>query len=510
MRSSPATIVLPDGEEAILLSVPAAHSPAREAEIAADAISGFMEAGHMAAFVDGRGNIEAATTGLSSLGITRQTLAELVEDAERSGRRLVKRRIPAGDTMIPAGIARLRDMPARHLLVVIDQRAQRPQAAPDLAGTPAAAPSAPVVEASVPAPAAPVVTSPVAPAPVVDKTPPIETRIETPPPVITQAPVASGPVASPPPVAAPPTTEAPAPIPPVVAPPTPTKPTTPSMLIESLALPDDEIEEIAESEPEAPTTAAPTSVATSDVERAEAEASKAFDRAAEAGMSQIDRAAAPLRFVWRTDKDGRFAAISPEFVRAVGDAAGNIVGRPFREVAETLSLDPYGEIAGLLERRDTWSGRSVFWPISGTDLRVPVDLAALPVYARDRSFEGFRGFGVARLADSVVDPDALGQQIGDGIPSGMAPDVRPTFGKRETRPSDRIDPFAGEVPVLSIVPKPDRRHSDKVIKLAEHRAAPAERVLSPGERSAFREIGNKLRGEDAPAAPACPNRLRPR
>jgi PAS domain S-box-containing protein len=493
-------IVLPDGEEAILLSVPAAHSPAREAEIAADAISGFMEAGHMAAFVDGRGNIEAATAGLSSLGITKQTLAELVEDAERSGRRLVKRRIPAGDTMIPAGIARLRDMPARHLLVVIDQRAQRPQAAPDIVASSAAAPVAPVIEASVPAPAVPVVTSPVTPTPVAIQTQPIE----TPAPVIAPAPEASAPVASPPPVAASPTTVATALVPPVAAPPTPTKPTTPSMLIESLALPDDEIEEIAEEHLQAPLAAAPTPVATGDVERAEAEASKAFDRAAEAGMSQIDRAAAPLRFVWRTDKDGRFAAISPEFVRAVGDAAGNVVGRSFRDVAEALSLDPYGEIAGLLERRDTWSGRSVFWPVSGTDLRVPVDLAALPVYARDRSFEGFRGFGVARLADSVVDPDALGQRIGEGIPSSLSPDVRPTFGKRETRPADRIDPFAGEVPVLSIVPKPDRRHSDKVIKLAEHRAAPAERVLSPGERSAFREIGNKLRGEDAPAAPTLP------
>ena len=160
---------------------------------------------------------------------------------------------------------------------------------------------------------------------------------------------------------------------------------------------------------------------------------------------------------------------------------------------------PISEIAGLLERRDTWSGRSVLWPITGTDLRVPVDLAALPVYGRDRSFEGFRGFGVARMADTVVDPEALGQRIGES--DG---DRAVSAGRRRSKPialamttqSRPDDPFQGEVPALSIVQMPDRRQPDKIIKLAEHRPASAGKEPVDAERSAFREIGERLRIED--------------
>src|SRR5690606_23542172 len=102
-----------------------------------------------------------------------------------------------------------------------------------------------------------------------------------------------------------------------------------------------------------------------------------------------------------------FTAISEEFRNAFGDGAADVIGRPFADVARVFGLDPTGEIAGLLARRDTWSGRAVLWPVAGTDLAVPVDLAALPVYGRDRNFEGFRGFGVARMADAVVDPEAI-------------------------------------------------------------------------------------------------------
>src|SRR5690606_22535917 len=100
--------------------------------------------------------------------------------------------------------------------------------------------------------------------------------------------------------------------------------------------------------------------------------------------------AAPARFVWRTDAEGRFSQISPEFVQAVGEEAADILGRRFREVANAFGLDPSSDISGLLERRDTWSGRSVMWPVAGTNLHIPVDLAALPVYDRNRNFQGFR------------------------------------------------------------------------------------------------------------------------
>ena len=50
----------------------------------------------------------------------------------------------------------------------------------------------------------------------------------------------------------------------------------------------------------------------------------------------------------------------------------------------------------------------MLWPVQGTDLQVPVDLAALPAFSSEREFEGFRGFGVIRTADAILDPDGTG------------------------------------------------------------------------------------------------------
>ncbi|MGB3644592.1 MAG: PAS domain S-box protein [Mesorhizobium sp.] len=195
--------------------------------------------------------------------------------------------------------------------------------------------------------------------------------------------------------------------------------------------------------------------------------------------------APPVRFVWRTDADGKFSMVSPEFASAVGEPAADIIGRHFKDVATVFGFDPSGEIAGLLARRDTWSGRTVLWPVTGTDRAIPVDLAALPVYDRNRVFEGFRGFGVARGKDAVTDPHAIGQAL------ARAPEPV----QEPAPPATDTDPFKGEIPALTIVPQPEWRFTDKVIRLAEHRPPANDKGLSSLERSAFREIGERLRKE---------------
>ncbi|MCK1975018.1 hypothetical protein LNK20_20255, partial [Bacillus safensis] len=93
-----------------------------------------------------------------------------------------------------------------------------------------------------------------------------------------------------------------------------------------------------------------------------------------------------------------------DLAATIGPNAADVVGRRFADVANVFGFDPDGSIAALLAKRDTWSGKRLMWPGEGTDLRVPVELAALPVYSRDREFTGFRGFGVVRPADAEKDP----------------------------------------------------------------------------------------------------------
>ncbi len=398
-------VTMPDGEKAIMLSVPVTLAASRSAaEIAERAISGFTEDGQFLAFVDAKGEIEAASEGFGALGIAQETLATLVAEVAQQRDRIVKRLVPAASRSLPAGLARLTDDPARHLLVVIDE---------DVPGTQATGPHEDAVEAA-------------------GATAATDAGQE---PAVQDA-AASG--------------------------------------------------------------------------RPESHHDHWYfngDRAgAEADAHEGERAAAPMRFVWRTDADGSFSAISPEFAAAVGAPAADIVGRRFRDVANAFGFDPSGEIAGLLERRDTWSGRTVLWPMAGSGLRVPVDLAALPVYDRNRTFEGFRGFGVARIADAVPDLEGIGLAL---TPNGTAPASESAAAETAQSPEEEgaadadvgkpQDPFQGEVPALAIVPKPDRRFADKVIRLAEHRSQASEKGLSVVERSAFREIGERLKKESTPA-----------
>ncbi|MCK7610603.1 ATP-binding protein [Roseibium sediminicola] len=114
----------------------------------------------------------------------------------------------------------------------------------------------------------------------------------------------------------------------------------------------------------------------------------------------------PVRFAWKMDIDQRFTFLSDEFADVLGPETTDIVGLTWASVSERFDLDPRGQIARALDRRDTWSGKTIDWPVSGATLRVPVDMAALPAFDRNRKFEGYRGFGVCRTADAVPDRDA--------------------------------------------------------------------------------------------------------
>ncbi|WP_187972399.1 PAS domain S-box protein [Aquibium microcysteis] len=518
---------LPDGERAILLAAPAAAAGARDPmEVAARAISGFTEAGYYAAYLRA-GRIVACTPGYEELGIAATTVAAMVTDVADASDRLVKRRIAAASGRIPAGIARLSDEPAVHLLVVVDdpqlyRAADFPEEAP--ARTPDRASPGAVAEQETAA---------------IESEAPSRQRHDP------AAPRHDAPTAAQPPSAHTDDEAAPRP---VVAPSAPEAPVDDGVQRHPIDRWYFEADAPAGSRkadeaPVAPAAVAPAAPAP-DGGSPEARAMQAPEPAAEgaaddahptaaaetAGSSRpvesadlpFTRAAGPVRFAWRTNAEGRFSAMSRDFLAAVGADEAAVIGRSFADLAGELGIDPKGEIEGLLARRDTWSGKTVLWPLAGTGWRAPVDLAALPVYSRDRSFEGFRGFGIARLADSVFVPSAKPAPEGPvdarrQAPEEAAADAPPPdreghlvvadrgreTGRREDA-SASADPASSpqeaapgqEMGGSTVIPLDEarsRRFSDKIIRLAEHRPPAIERNLSPGERNAFREIGDRLK-----------------
>jgi len=203
----------------------------------------------------------------------------------------------------------------------------------------------------------------------------------------------------------------------------------------------------------------------------------------------------PLRFVWTMDADGRFGIGSDEFIGLAGPRTMATVGRLWSEIAEELNLDPNNQVARAVATRETWSGIVVSWPVDDSSERLAIELSGLPVFDRDRSFRGYRGFGVCR---DIARINHLAQARRDQ-PMNFAPTPQQTATAQTTSAPaapETTEPAAA----LEAAPAPDRSApsvapaSANVLPFrpsapAEPKAVPA---LSPVERRAFRELAQEL------------------
>jgi signal transduction histidine kinase len=230
----------------------------------------------------------------------------------------------------------------------------------------------------------------------------------------------------------------------------------------------------------------------------------------------------PLRFVWQMDADERFVVGSEEFVTLVGPRTMAVFERPWSDIATALGLDPDNQIARAIATRETWSGIIIPWPLDGTDDRLPVELAGLPVFDRDRRFRGYRGFGVCRdiarlnrLArmrkEQSQQASSVAMQVRESnaaaAAGGVAADTTTDIDRRVAPPSD---PSLQEISLQEInlrQPSPAEPSSAEPSPAGPSVAAPAANVvpfragaavepkapvLTSVERRAFRELAQEL------------------
>ncbi|TDW36798.1 PAS/PAC sensor signal transduction histidine kinase [Rhizobium azibense] len=488
-------IGLSSGERGILFSVPVSSQPLPAAETAARMLQGLDDPDTHMAVIGAEGDVIASSPGFASLGITQQTAKTLTNLAGAHPDRLVKRPVATGKGYLPAAVGKLSDEPALNLLFAVET------VLGTLDSIDAAAPEEPLSTAAVNHIDEPKGAKFHDALNAVAHIEDLEEALET----------VDG---------------------------EETKPAAEAA--DEPLIDHQETEELILSEPEMPLTdraeasGDDTVDAETGTEPADAEVRREFEPVGsnpghETEDGGKDKVAAPptangfafkpnsraTRFVWKIDADGHFSEVSGEFADAVGPHAANIIGVAFSDIAALFNLDPEGKIAEALERRDTWSGKTIHWPIEGTSLIVPVDLAALPTYTRNREFDGFRGFGVVRLSDATEDPLALGLALGADAfgrdtasleqPSeGAAPEASNGHPQPEV-PAAAPEPEAAsetvpreEPPVLRVVETPSRRLTDKIVQL--HGAGP---TLSAAEQANFREIAKRLEAfgvrDDEPA-----------
>jgi signal transduction histidine kinase len=214
----------------------------------------------------------------------------------------------------------------------------------------------------------------------------------------------------------------------------------------------------------------------------------------------------PLRFVWQMDADGRFTVGSDEFGELIGPHIMSAFSRKWSDVAAELNLDQDKQVARAIATHETWSGITIPWPVDGATERILVELSGLPVFDRDRSFRGYRGFGVCR------DVGRINQllRVRREQPSGSLPTPETsTVVVDEPAESAPIDPRTSEKP-FETAPRHAERPALSIAPAANvvpFRQASAQELrppaLSAGERKAFRELAQELtaRLRGTPEAP---------
>jgi PAS domain S-box-containing protein len=187
-----------------------------------------------------------------------------------------------------------------------------------------------------------------------------------------------------------------------------------------------------------------------------------------------------VRFLWQTDAASRILFVSPGLAQVVGRNA-EIVGERWQDASLRLRLDPTGRIAEALANRDTWSGLTAWWPIEGSNVRVPAELTALPVFGGDQSFQGYRGFGVLKAAEALM-PAAFEAR----------------FGSRDAqKPTVQTPPYEESIAANVVPIRADLE------RMADHAR------LSHQEKNAFEEIAEALRSRIAGEAKAESDELPP-
>ena len=513
-------IRLSQGEKAILFSVPVSAKPLAAGASAAQMLQGLDDPDTHMAVIGANGEVIAASPGFASLGISEQTAKTLINLAGAHPDRLVKRPVATGRGNLPAAVGKLSDDPALNLLFAVETAIGHldPLDAPAL--EPVDAPALNPVDASAQEESAPpaevLPDEPITATgftEIIDAVSGIEEVEETLEEIAGESEQPAATVAASADEAVEETHPA-----------ADAEPESDGGMIdrsadeatEPAAVIEDDVTSIAETV-ETTTTEAPAEASETPIEDAPevvshepasetpvvADATPAPQLEAEPGFVFRPNSRA-TRFVWKIDAEGRFNEVSHEFAEAVGPHASDIIGSAFGDVAALFNLDPDGKLSEALARRDTWSGKTILWPVEGTSLVVPVDLAALPTYTRNRDFDGFRGFGVVRLSDAQEDPLALGLTLG---PDGIGHDAA-SLGP----PAETIAEVAHEAEIVLeepvIDPAPTQEVEGQAVTASEPQTEPAPEEISteqaaietPAQESAAEKAEGSADAGDVSAA----------
>lgn len=192
----------------------------------------------------------------------------------------------------------------------------------------------------------------------------------------------------------------------------------------------------------------------------------------------------PIRFIWKMDKNGFFTEFSDEFIKAGGDAQ-KLIGKSLADLEDEFNNAGFSRLANKISARLPWQDLPLVLPAKSGYLPSEVKLSGLPVFSTGDELQGFRGFAIAQGCENIK--SAIAVKLGSA--EILSPDSE---SQNQTNDDQSLgDKTAIELSVsdqLSLTDKPER--AGLPLREVENKAP-----LTDSERSAFREIAERLRNE---------------
>lgn len=164
---------------------------------------------------------------------------------------------------------------------------------------------------------------------------------------------------------------------------------------------------------------------------------------------------APVHFTWKMDKEGRFTDFSRPLREKFADI-DQIIGQNLADLDNEFKNCGFFQLNAQLATRQPWQDEKIVFPDNGNSNMIDIALSGMPVFSLDNELCGFRGFGIATIV------------------TGQSLKLNNESGKQENVVDGQpmIAQTSQEAPVEE-----------------------KSNILTSSERSAFREIAERLRSE---------------
>lgn len=220
----------------------------------------------------------------------------------------------------------------------------------------------------------------------------------------------------------------------------------------------------------------------------------------ERAESLSDFVASAADFTWEMDANYVFVEVSEGFTEATGTSASLIVDELWGDVSDRYFVGPDPLIGYYLDQKRAWKAQ-IIWQSSDPEEPVHhLTVSAMPLFAPDGAFTGYRGIG-ARMAVISEAEDEASVDLETKFPAdGPGEEVLPALLEDEEaaeaesvvimRQSAEEEPSVDEPEVEQDV--------DELVDVPLTADDDAEDHLSSEERQAFTKLGEKLAREIEP------------